>query len=381
MACAYSKHVPNQAPALNALSQIANVGELCAGCRASIVADLTRLPGINNHAQTDFGGFLEDYIKIYVILSSPTIPAAKATMFGNSMIDGARKRGLSYHLKRYETRCRFPDRELIPTGVLGANEFYDMIARGVMWKDVGAGLGHGLYAHRLQWHVVLAVVTNDFANAKTPGWDHGGYDLFVSMGFEGRALNIWGKLFDASTTNCFRAPEFVEPNIGSKNIKDRIENKYQKYHQIFNTMRAYVGDVAGARANALVNSPANQALKAKGYPGQAGYEAARPGYLGLGAAQKAIDFELTNALWGCYYFARRGINAAIPADAASRSEYSRFAGVHEIKPTDRSDKFAADRVAIENNTIRLNSQIMPTSIEVTALREASGVSLAPWPPA
>ena len=65
-----------------------------------------------------------------------------------------------------------------------------------------------------------------FTVARAPGWDHGGYDLFVSLGVQGRAFNVWGKMLDNSNNPCFRAPEYVERHIDDALIRSRADTVY-----------------------------------------------------------------------------------------------------------------------------------------------------------
>jgi hypothetical protein len=352
MPCAYSKHKAGEQGSDNLVS-LGNVGELCRPCRVLIRKVLTT----QNDAIVDSNiqGYLEDYIRMYVVLSSETIFQDKIARFGNAIAADrrGRRRGLSYHLKRFETRCHFPDIEVIPTGVLSFDEFYDMIARGVMWKDVGAGLNHGLYAHRLQWHVLLAVITSDFTVARAAGWDHGGYDLFVSMGEQGRQFNIWGKMFDNSGTNCFRAPEYVEGNISVPTVSRRIDDKYAKYHAAFKNIEKYAFDKARIRATDDAGKIDMDLLK-------------------------SANFEITDAVWATYYFGRRNIRAALPED---RTEYRGFSEAYLRRArdqpwaNDRSKRFAPRNITIEHKTVRLQSQIMPSAEQIRALRRASAATL------
>lgn len=341
---------------------MANVGALCATCRRKITDQLQKNDQKNIEQANTLGGYLEDYIKMFMILSSDSIVKAKIGILGEHIASWGEKRGLSFHLKHFETRCRFPDVEVIPTGVLSADEFYAMIARGVMWKDVGAGLGHGLYAHRLQWHAVLAVITEGFTVAKAPGWGHGGYDLFVSLGLgEAKRFNIWGKVFDASQTNCFRAPEYVEPNLkGIKAVSSLIDSKYDKYHAAFKQIQNYAFDEAMRR------------------------EKKPDGKFDRSRVQQ-VYFDITDAVWATYYFARRNIGAAIPADSTDYYAWVRSQRSWPMIPLvsylpkadDASKRFREDTIVMEHNNkiLRLNSQVMPTSEEVAARRAKSGTKL------
>lgn len=115
---------------------MANLSELCPTCHAAIGKHLTNCEDTEWH-------HLAGHIKLFMLLGSDDKVQRSIDRFGNAIAQDKVDRGLSLHLKRYETICWFPDVEVIPTGVLLSDEFYDMIARGVLWKDVGATLNHG----------------------------------------------------------------------------------------------------------------------------------------------------------------------------------------------------------------------------------------------
>ncbi|MEZ2347712.1 LirA/MavJ family T4SS effector [Terriglobus sp. RCC_193] len=184
----------------------------------------------------DMHGYKNDYIRMLTILSSEALTSQKFKKL-NALIAGmSAEKGLSYTLKYFESLCWFPQTDVIPIGILPANEFYAMIERGMMWKDVGAGLNHGIYAHRLQWHVLMAWVTNDFTLARASGWDHGAYDLFCSMGEnEAKDLNLWGRLFDASGTPNCTSPNEVEyaAKKGGELLKGKLVEKAAPFRDTF----------------------------------------------------------------------------------------------------------------------------------------------------
>ena len=96
------------------------------------------------------------------------------------------------------------------------------------------------------------------------------------------------------------------------------------------------------------------------------------------AKLKRLNFEITDAVWATYYFGRRDIRAALPRD---RKDFRKFSAAHldgaRRKPVadDASDRFARDRTMVENKTVRLQSQAMPTPAQVNALRLASAATL------
>lgn len=184
----------------------------------------------------DMHGYKNDYIRMLTILSNGTLTSQKFQKLNAHIAKMPAEKGLSYTLKHFESLCWFPQTDVIPIGILPADDFYAMIARGMMWKDVGAGLNHGIYAHRLQWHVVMAWVTNDFTTARAEGWDHGAYDLFCSMGEnEAKDVNLWGRLFDASGTPNCTSPNEVEhaAKRGGELLKGKLVDKAAPFQGTF----------------------------------------------------------------------------------------------------------------------------------------------------
>jgi hypothetical protein len=112
-------------------------------------------------------------------------------------------RALSY----YEQRCLFPSSHVVFSGALTAANFYWSLTQGFMPKDPGAGVAHGDFSHRLQWHAVMRVVTNDFAVPHFGAWSKTPLDLFTSLG-AGAAMNrnLWGVIFDGQGR-----PHYTDP--------------------------------------------------------------------------------------------------------------------------------------------------------------------------
>ncbi len=74
---------------------------------------------------------------------------------------------LSKELRFYETQCWFGEQPKIFAGLLSSAEFLHAMANGYMVKDPGPGPQHGEFSHRLQWHVLMRVMTADFTVART----------------------------------------------------------------------------------------------------------------------------------------------------------------------------------------------------------------------
>jgi hypothetical protein len=102
---------------------------------------------------------------------------------------------LSSILSHFEKMCGFPEDVLLPMGILTSEIFYSYIRRGYILKDYGAGVKHGEFTHRLQWHVIMRVITNNFSKARSGSWDHSPFELYTSFGQKPN-LRLWGFLFD-----------------------------------------------------------------------------------------------------------------------------------------------------------------------------------------
>jgi hypothetical protein len=102
---------------------------------------------------------------------------------------------LSSVLSHYEKKCGFPPDVLLPMGILKTPDFYFYIRRGYVLKDYGAGVKHGEFTHRLQWHIIMSVITADFTRHfnSAAGWSHTPLELYVKLG---ELTGIWDVLFD-----------------------------------------------------------------------------------------------------------------------------------------------------------------------------------------
>jgi len=146
--------------------------------------------------------YRSDYAKIYsVMMDKPLVRSCleKLDKAIASKAQGASPETnwlrFSSILSYFEKKCWFPEDILLPLGVLDAEVFYSYIRRGYVLKDYGAGVKHGEFTHRLQWHALMRVITDDFTRPIRPGWDHSPLELYVSLGMK-QNHGIWGKLFD-----------------------------------------------------------------------------------------------------------------------------------------------------------------------------------------
>ena len=99
----------------------------------------------------------------------------------------------SAFLSRYEHMCWFPPSHHVFLGFVRPADFLELIRQGILAKDPGAGPKHGDFTHRLQWHVISRVVTNNFTVPKRNGWDHTPIELLSSFGSGwAQGSNAWG---------------------------------------------------------------------------------------------------------------------------------------------------------------------------------------------
>jgi hypothetical protein len=109
-------------------------------------------------------------------------------------------------LTHFEKKCWFYEDVLLPMGVLNSPEFYHYIRCGYVLKDYGAGVKHGEFTHRLQWHVIMAVATESFTRPIARGWDHSPFDLYTSLGKQ-QNWGIWTRLLDKPGDGTFTHPD------------------------------------------------------------------------------------------------------------------------------------------------------------------------------
>lgn len=130
---------------------------------------------------------------------------------------------LTTALERYESMCGFPSLHVIPLGFLPAPVFLEMIGKGILFKDFGAGVAHGPLTHRLQWHAIMRTVTADFSVPvdTAGGWRHTPLQLYTALGKppfdKGRLTGnaLWGRLLDQSDTppGTYSAPATMNADL------------------------------------------------------------------------------------------------------------------------------------------------------------------------
>lgn len=176
-------------------------------------------------------GLLDDYTRIFLLLErdKKTVERCLASLgseIGN--LEGRtgyipnRKSSdqvkLSAALERYETYCWFPPCGDTFVGQLASDRFLNYLKQGLMAKDPGAGPKHGDFTHRIHWHVVSRVITNDFTTQKREGWGNTPLKLFTFLG-EPEAINakLWFNLFESGGSSSYRFPDTLNKHVCEEN--------------------------------------------------------------------------------------------------------------------------------------------------------------------
>jgi hypothetical protein len=173
--------------------------------------------------------YQEDYARIYLLMESPytflrclgLLNAVAARKIEDARLDGHAPDPvylrLSKMLQLFEDRCWFQPDLLVPVGLLDGDDFLTLVRLGYHLKDYGAGVKHGEFTHRLQWHVIMRVITADFTNPNPNSrhWNHTPLDLYTRLGTkEGEGL--WGYLLDNpgdGTKRSMRHPDWVHQTV------------------------------------------------------------------------------------------------------------------------------------------------------------------------
>lgn len=225
---------------------------------------------------------LADFTRLKILmLDKPTVEGHLATLDANMpTLDPAGPNGpwIGKVLGRYEKRCYFPDFLIVPLGFI--KEGFDNLGRSgyLPMKDIGAGIGHGKYTHRIQWHTVMRTVTNQFQSAHST-WNYSPLELFLTSmstvgdigpvpGLGHHSTNLFGYIFDlaADGAGSYSWPDelFSEmrkvvryPHIGRAALKNwtkrnqedlAFRNAMTQYTQDMNTRQQMAGELFDARA-------------------------------------------------------------------------------------------------------------------------------------
>jgi hypothetical protein len=199
--------------------------------------------------------YLRDWTKIWLMFqySKPTIENCLRQLaekwqrkldtnnFKNSEFGASKEYiKLSELLAKYERICWFPASHDVFCGFLETVDFDRSIAQGIMAKDPGASVNHGDFTHRLQWHAIMSVITNEFTTARRSGWDNSPLALYTACGnapYDGKN-NIWFQLFDNNHQSDFRSPDWTNLHVRtgdyglvSTAVAQRHDKRLREYMQ------------------------------------------------------------------------------------------------------------------------------------------------------
>lgn len=183
---------------------------------------------------------VDDFVKVHALLQCNTVlclaqiallnaemtAAAMAPLAPHGVTDErfANPKGkltylkLSRALEYYEGYCWFPANRALLSGLLTSAGFEQSMLLGFN-KDPGAGRMHGEQSHRIQWHAIMRLMTNNF---QTPihtaaGWKHSPVQLFHSFLIGPGALvppkGAWGRAMDTQGNPGWGNPDNVVKDI------------------------------------------------------------------------------------------------------------------------------------------------------------------------
>lgn len=167
----------------------------------------------------------EDAKKLFIVTSSQplfdlcmmALAEESAKRHGNAFTWRWRMDHQAFHLSKelvhYEYRCWFGEQQKIFAGLLSGPEFLSAMANGYMVKDPGPGPNHGEFSHRLQWHMLMRVMTADFTVAKTAEWHSTPPELYCWTGTSG----YWGAALEGAgqAGNGPGSPAWVDQRLRS----------------------------------------------------------------------------------------------------------------------------------------------------------------------
>jgi hypothetical protein len=167
---------------------------------------------LSNNTQGELN-YRDDYAKLYSVLMDKPLIRKVLDNLGNTIINKPTGHEpeinwlrFSSILTYYEKKCWFPDNILLPMGVLSNEDFNYYIRRGYVLKDYGAGVKHGEFTHRLQWHVIMSTVTDNFTKPFKSSWQHTPFELYTSLG-RSENQGFWSKIFDQRGEGNFNHPD------------------------------------------------------------------------------------------------------------------------------------------------------------------------------
>lgn len=151
----------------------------------------------------------------------------------------------------------FPTERIVALDALSDLEFLKTVSEGRILNDIGPGVRHGEYSHRLQWAAIMAKYDE---NPKA--WNYPPYELYTRIGeaeLDRTAKNagrygVWLTLFDMQGQALLRAPDGsvdygLQPTDGMKLVRDGFRHP-DRLGSLFGIPSGFMNqtrtDVAGA---------------------------------------------------------------------------------------------------------------------------------------
>ena len=108
--------------------------------------------------------------------------------------------GMKNELRRKEKEAGFAPPQ-IPLGILPGEVFVDLLTKGAVLDDFGAGLQHGELSHRIQWYALIGFMTSGAGGYK---WKYPPFELFKKINAppfspDRKGNSMWGTLLDKGT--------------------------------------------------------------------------------------------------------------------------------------------------------------------------------------
>jgi len=186
--------------------------------------------------------YLKDYTRLYTVIRNVKLVSQCLTELDKVISSkphnvSAETNWLRFSsvLSYFERKCWFQEDILLPMGLLPGPIFNYYIRRGYVLKDYGAGVKHGEFTHRLQWHVIMRVITEGFTKPVRKGWDHSPLELYVSLGMK-QNDGVWFKLLDLPGDGDFDHPNSLHQwvlNSDLRNLVAAVSKRETKRRETF----------------------------------------------------------------------------------------------------------------------------------------------------
>ena len=153
------------------------------------------------------------------------------------------KRALGTALASQQKKFGFSTNQEIPLGILSADEFLGIYQKGLVPKDIGAGMAHGERSHELQWSAIMSKFESDTKKRKkgdesADQWNHVPLELLTKLA-DPRFGWLQGHMMDKGMNvpgEGYRRPDSMTHNMLEDettrarlpNISSKVEGHFRK---------------------------------------------------------------------------------------------------------------------------------------------------------